>query len=187
MARGPYGKQFTPEQRNRAVELCLWSVRAGWPISRFCRLSGVPKATINLWLTADENFDRYRRAKESQAMQLPDMAMDVVRRVIDGVLVEEDQVVDGQVVKVKRRHFLDPKAGKVALSHFEFRLMREHKARMYANDRQLTVKRDIDDLTDREVIARFEELRRRAIEANAQLNQIEGVARDVTEEPSDDR
>lgn len=181
MARGAYGKHFTPEQRHRAIELCLRAIESGWSITRFCRLAGVPKGTMNHWLTEDSVFDRYRRAREVQAMLLPDMATDIVRRVIHGVQVKRE--VNGKEVLV--REFLDPKAAKVGLSHIEFRLMREHKARMYANDRQLTVKRDIDDLSDREVVARYEELERKALEARQQMQQIEGTARDVTKEPSD--
>lgn len=162
MARGAYGPNYTPEFRSRAVDVALRAIIAGWSIARVARWSKVRRVTLLGWLSSDEYFDRYKRAMEAKALDIPELHTNIVHRVINGTI--------------------EPKAAGVALRSLEFRMMREIK-RIYTPQLDVHAKRDIDDLTDREVIERYEALKQAALSQAQQ--QIEGVARDVTEEPSD--
>lgn len=160
--RGAYGPNYTAEYRARAVNVALQAIVFGWSIARVAKLSGIKRVTLLSWLSSDEYFDRYKRAMEAKALDIPSWHLDIVKRVIDGKI--------------------EPAVAGVALRSLEFRMMREIK-RIYTPQLDVHAKRQIDDLTDREVVARFEELERKAIEARQQ--QIEGTARDVTEDEPD--
>lgn len=138
------GKRYDPEFKSRAIELCLRAIRAEWSIARFARRAGVPKGTMMEWLSEDAVFDRYKRAMEVKALALPDKAIDVVNRIIHG------KAVYNAKGELTGREFLDPKAGRVALQHYEFRMMREIKS-MYQPSKTVEHKRRLEDLSDEEV------------------------------------
>lgn len=141
-------KNYPPEIKERAIELCIRSIKLGWSVARFSRMSGIWRTTLLDWLSTDDVFDRYRRAMEQKALEIPMLHMDVIKRVIEGKLVKDPKT--GKV----RREFLDPKAARVAMQGLEFRMMREIKKIYEPTSRhQHDHKHDLSDVSDHELEA----------------------------------
>lgn len=147
MARGKY-KTYSPEWKSRAIELCLHAIKLGWSVARFCRWAGVSRVTMLDWLSDDTNFDRYRRAMETKALDIPALHMSVIDRVISGKI--------------------EPAVAGVALRSLEFRMMREIK-RMYEPTQKVEHKHSIASWTDAEIDAEYERLQQAAA-ISAQLS-----------------
>lgn len=143
----------TPEERkSHAIELILIAIASGWTITRFALHSHVSKGTLLRWMAEDTVVDRFIKAMQAKALALPDEASEIVNRMINGRSVT--RMVDGKPVTTWE--FLDPKAGRAALSHYEFRMMREIKA--YQARSHVAVTTDTGAMTDAQVDAKFEEL-----------------------------
>lgn len=134
-------RSYTTEFRQRAIELVLYAIIWGWSVKRFSRIAKIPKVTLLTWLSDDLVFDRYKRAQEIKALDLPSMAMEIVHEM--------------------RKGDLDSAIGSRILKHLEFRMMREIKA-IYRTETQVNHKHSLEDMSDSEVDAKFEELLARA-------------------------
>ena len=64
-------RTYTPERKERILDLFFKAIAMDWSTQKFARLSKVPGSTINTWLLEDGVFDRYRRAMERKAFGLP--------------------------------------------------------------------------------------------------------------------
>lgn len=161
--RGPYSR-YTPERRQRAIELACRAVSRGWTMNRFCRVSRVPIGTLLEWIGKDDAvFEQYAQAMATRAMLIPDMAMSVVDRVINGRMVTRpDPDRPGEFVRVVEK--LEPKAAGVVLRHLEFRMQREIK-KIYEPTRTVKHKHSLDDMPDQEVERRYNELMERERQA----------------------
>lgn len=142
MGRRKGKPNYTPEQKERILELYFRSIAMDWSSRRFSRLARVPASTINSWLLEDGVFEQYRRAMERKAFALPQRADDVVNKVLNGDL--------------------EAKVAGVVLRHFEFRLMREFKGGVYQTQKTIKHKQDAADMTDDQLEERYQELRRKA-------------------------
>lgn len=157
-------RRFTAEQKQRIMDLLFKAIAMGWSVQRFCRLASVARATVGTWITEDAYFDRYRRAMADKALSLPDKADDVVRRLIN----PSPAVVDDEGKVIKPSDKLEAKEAGVALRHYEFRLMREFKGGVYAQQVNHNHKH-VHEMTDDEIEQRYEELAAKAA-AEARAN-----------------
>lgn len=180
MGRKGYN-DYSPEFKARAIELCLRAITMGWSVARFAKRSGIWKSTMLTWMADDLVFDRYRRAMEIKAVDFPALHADVVQMLIHGVPKRDKmgEIVfdeNGDVV----REYMDPKRAGVALRSIEFRMQREIK-RIYEPTRTVKHQLGVGAMTDSEVHARYEELKKQALaEAKAEDGlMIEGTARKV--------
>ena len=142
MARPKGSKNYTPERKERILELFFRAMAMDWSTRKFARWSKVPASTINTWLLEDGVFDQYRRAMERKAFSLPQRADDVVNKLLTGKI--------------------EAKVAGVVLRHLEFRLQREFKGGVYQTHKQITHKTDVADMTDDQIEERFAELRAKA-------------------------
>jgi hypothetical protein len=155
--------RYTPERRERALNLAMRAISRGWSLARFARWSRVPKGTLLEWIGADDaTFDRYMRAQSTKAAMIPDMAMDVVDRVLNGRAVT--RMVDGKAET--RIEYLDPKAARVALTHFEFRMQRELKRGYGPPVREHNHIHRLENMSDGQIDERIEELKGELIETD---------------------
>jgi transposase-like protein len=180
MGRRPNKPNYPPEFKARAIELCLRAIIAGWSVARFARHSHVPRVTMLEWLADDTVFDRYARAMQVKALDIPAMHADVVRMLIEGTPKRDAEGIpirdsDGQVV----REYMDPKRAGVALRSLEFRMMRELK-RIYEPTRTVNHQLGVATMPDSEIVSRYQALKKKALdEARAEAMTIEGTAREV--------
>lgn len=135
--RRPPVKRTQAERRSHAIELCLSAIAGGWTLTRFARLSCIHKSTLLRWMAEPLIQPRYLQAMQVKALALPDDAMEVVRKVLSGEI--------------------DPKAGRVALGHYEYRIQREIKA-LYQPSRTVTNITEPGDIPDEQLNKRVEEL-----------------------------
>lgn len=133
-------KRTAAERKAKAIELILIAIASGWTITRFARHAHIQKGTLLRWLAEDTVQPRFIRAMQAKALILPDTAMEIVEKILTGKV--------------------DPKAGRAALSHIEFRMMREIKAG-YQASAQLNVVTDAREMSDQELDAKFNDLMKR--------------------------
>lgn len=145
MGRRKGKPNYTPDQKERILELFFKALGLSWSIARFARVSKVPQSTIHAWILEDGIFERYRRAMEAKALTLPHQADDVVRKLLSGQI--------------------EAKTAGVVLRHLEFRLMREFKGGVYQTQKQITHKTDAQDMTDDQIEERYQELLAKEAEA----------------------
>src|SRR3972149_5073285 len=131
-------KRTGEERKAKAIELILVAIASGWTIKRFALHSHIQKGTLLRWLAEDTIQPRFIRAMQAKALALPDEASEIVRRMIDGqrVIVRDEAgqpILNPDGSFAYKIEFLDPKAGRAALSHYEFRMQREIKAAYQAN------------------------------------------------------
>ena len=174
-------KNYDPVTKARAIELCLHALTMGWSVARFARRSGIWRTTLLEWLSDDTVFDRYARAMQIKALEIPAMHANVVKMLIEGVPKTDakgEPVLDAG--GRQEREYIDPKRAGVALRSLEFRMMREIK-RIYEPTR--TVNHNLGNMagqSDQEIIERYEQLKEKALaEAKAEGKMIEGTARKV--------
>lgn len=161
-ARAP--KRTAAERKAKAIELILVAIASGWTIKRFALHAHIAKGTLLRWLAEDTIQPRFIRAMQAKALALPDEASEIVRRMIDGRrVIKRDE--SGELIKNPDGSFafeieyLDPKAGRAALSHIEFRMMREIKAGYQANIVHTVT--DARQLSDEQLDQKFDELMQR--------------------------
>ena len=142
MARQKGSKNYTPERKERILDLFFRAMGLDWSTRRFARISKVPASTINTWLLEDGVFEQYRRAMERKAFALPQRADDVVKQLLAGEI--------------------EAKTAGVVLRHLEFRLMREFKGGVYQTQKTINHKTDVADMTDDQIEERFNELMAKA-------------------------
>lgn len=148
-------KNYPAEFRERAISLCLDAIVGGWSVAKFAKLAKIPRITVLSWLQSDMVFDRYKRAMEQKALDFPVIHSDLIKWVIEGRPVRDPKT--GEI----KYQPLDPKAARVAMQGLEFRMMREIKA-IYRTETQVNHKHSLEDMSDSEVDAKFEELLARA-------------------------
>lgn len=156
-------RSYTPEFKARAIDTCLRAVMFGWSVKRFARISRIPRVTILSWLQEDDaTFDTYTRAMKSKALELPAMANDIIKRVIDGRLEWASEMnAEGHIEKTLVRRYIEPKAAAVVLRHIEFRVQREIK-HIYEYSRTVNNKTTVEEMSDTEIERRYAELEKKA-------------------------
>lgn len=162
----PYKPEFADQARKLA--------RLGATDIEIADFFEVDVRTIYRWKHSNEDF--------CQALIAGKDALDerVVRSLYQravGYTFESEKLFrfEDKVIRAETLEHVPPDPG-AAMSWLKNRRPAEWRERVEVNH--------MHDLTDRDVLARHEELMRRALEEQAQL-QIEGTARDVTEEPSE--